>query len=325
MKHKILSCILLVTLLLGVAGCNSKSTETISTDISIASLKGPTSIGLAKLYTDSDAGNTTNNYNYSIHGTADEITAGLTKGEIDIAAIPCNLASILYNKTEGQLQIAGINTLGVLYVVTKGCTITSVEDLEGKTICSTGQGTTPEYTLNHIVASHGLDTTEDMTVQYYSEATEIAALFASQDEVIAVLPEPFVTTVLNSNSDAKVSLSFTEEWESINPDSTLVTAVIVVRKEFAENNEKAFQTFLKEYEASVKFANTEIDECAQYLETLDIMKAAIAKKAIPNCNVVLITGDEMESKVLSYLEVLYTADPKSVGGTLPDNSIFYNK
>lgn len=325
MKKKILSCILLVALLIGVAGCNSQSTEKASADISIASLKGPTSIGLAKLYTDSDAGNTTNNYNYSIHGTADEITAGLTKGEIDIAAIPCNLASILYNKTEGQIQIAGINTLGVLYVVTKGCTVTTVKDLEGKTICSTGQGTTPEYTFNHIVTSHGLNTTEDMTMQYYSEATEIAALFASQDEVIAVLPEPFVTTVLNSNPDAKVSLSFTKEWESINPDSTLVTAVIVVRKEFAENNKKAFQTFLKEYEASVKFANTNAPECAEQLEQLDIMKAAIAQKAIPNCNVVLIMGDEMESKVLSYLEVLHTADPKSVGGTLPDNSIFYNK
>ena len=164
-----------------------------------------------------------------------------------------------------------------------------------------------------------------MTVQYYSEATEIAALFASQDEVIAILPEPFVTTVFNSNPDAKVSLSFTEEWESINSDSTLVTAVIVVRKEFAENNEKAFQSFLKEYEVSVNFANTNVTECAEQLEKLDIMKAAIAKKAIPNCNVVLITGDEMENKVLSYLEVLHTADPKSVGGTLPDNSIFYNK
>ena len=323
MKKRILSTIILCLTILTMSGCNNKSETANATNINIASLKGPTSIGLAKLYTDSDLDTTNNNYIYNIYGTADEITAGLTKGTIDIAAIPCNLASVLFNKTEGQIQIAGINTLGVLYVVTKNCDINEISDLEGKTIFSTGQGTTSEYSFNHILTENGFDPDTDMTIQYYSEATEIAAAFAKMDEVIAVLPEPFVTSVLNQNPDAKVSLSLTDEWEKINPDSAFVTGVIVVRKEFADKNSKAVNVFLKEYEASVNFANNNVDECAEYLEKLDIMKAAVAKNAIPNCNVVLITGDEMEQNVLSYLTVLHNANPQSVGGKLPDNTIFY--
>lgn len=323
MKKRLLSMLLLCVLVFSMAGCNNKDTTKDKLTFNIASLKGPTSIGLVKLYTDSDLDSASNKYNYNIYGAADEITAGLNKGEIDIAAIPCNLASVLYNKTEGEILIAGINTLGVLYVVTKNCDINSISDLEGKTIFSTGQGTTPEYSLNHIVTQNGLDPAKDMTIQYYSEATEIAAAFGSMDEVIAVLPEPFVTSVINSNPDAKVSLSLTKEWEKVNADSAFVTGVIVVRKEFANKHPDAVENFLKEYKDSVEFANTDIDTCAQYLEKLDIMKAAVAKKAIPNCNVVLITGEDMESRVLSYLKVLHSANPQSVGGTLPDSSIFY--
>lgn len=321
MRKKILSIVLLLATILSFTGCNSNTDS--SATINIASLKGPTSIGLAKLYKDSDNGLTDNDYNYSIHGTADEITAGLSKGEIDIAAIPCNLASILHNKTEGEILIAGINTLGVIYVVSKGVEINSIDDLKGHTIYSTGQGTTPEYTFNYIVESHGLNPKEDMTIQYYSEAGEIASLLANKDKAIAVLPQPFVTTVLNSNPDVTLSLDLTKEWEKINKDSTVVTGVIVVRKEFVNDNAEAFKTFIDEYRQSVDFANNNTSDCATIIEELDIMKAAIATKAIPYCNVVLITGEEMEQKVTSYLTVLHNANPQAVGGKLPDTSIFY--
>ena len=292
MKKRILSIAIIFTLLLSFTGCANSSNKTKET-VNIASMKGP--------------------------------TAGLSKGELDIAAVPCNLASVLYNKTEGEILIAGINTLGVLYVVTKNCDINSVSDLKGKTIFSTGQGTTPEYSFNYIVSENGLDPEKDMTVQYYSEATEIAAAFASMDEVVTVLPEPFVTSVLNSNPDAKVALSLTDEWEDINYESAFVTGVIVVRKEFADNNPQVVNDFLAEYKVSVEYANKNVEGCAVLLEEFDIMKAAVAKKAIPNCNVVLITGKEMKEKVTSYLEVLYAANPQSVGGKLPDQAIFYNK
>ena len=324
MKKRILSIAIIFTLLLSFTGCANSASKT-KQSVNIASMKGPTSIGLAKLYSDSDSDLTTIKYNYNIYGAADEITAGLSKGELDIAAVPCNLASVLYNKTEGEILIAGINTLGVLYVVTKNCDINSVADLKDKTIFSTGQGTTPEYSFNYIVSENGLDPEKDMTVQYYSEATEIAAAFASMDEVVAVLPEPFVTSVLNSNPDAKVALSLTDEWEDINYESAFVTGVIVVRKDFADKNPQVVNDFLAEYKVSVEFANKNVEGCAELLEKFDIMKAAVAKKAIPNCNVVLITGKEMKEKVTSYLEVLYAANPQSVGGKLPDQAIFYNK
>lgn len=316
MKKRILACLLALTTIFSVTGCNTTKDKT---TVNIASMKGPTSIGLAKLYDNSDNKETKNDYNYNIYGAADEITAGLIKGDIDIAALPCNVAATLYKKTEGEILIAGINTLGVLYVVEKGDSINQVSDLEGKTIYSTGQGTTPEYTFNHILNKN--NTHADIV--FASEATEVVSTLTSTDNAIAVLPEPYVTIAKNSIPDLRVSLNLTEEWEKLSTDSTMVTGVIVVRKEFANNNPDAMKTFLDEYKTSVEYANNDVNGCATLLESLDIMKAAIATKAIPNCNVVLITGDEMEAKVTSYLNVLYEANPQSVGGKAPESGMFY--
>lgn len=316
MKKKFLACLLALTTMFSIAGC---TTTTEKASVNIASMKGPTSIGLAKLYDNSDNNKTEYDFNYNIYGAADEITAGLIKGDIDIAALPCNVAATLYKKTEGEILIAGINTLGVLYVVEKGDSINKVSDLEGKTIYSTGQGTTPEYTFNHILNKN--NTQADIV--FLSEATEVVSTLASTDNAIAVLPEPYVTIAKNTIPDLKVSLNLTEEWEKLSSDSTMVTGVIVVRKEFVENNPNIMKAFLSEYKSSVEYANSDISGCAALLESLDIMKAAIATKAIPNCNVVLITGDEMETKVTSYLNVLYEANPQSVGGITPESGMFY--
>lgn len=292
-------------------------------DIKIAALKGPTAIGMVKIMDDAAAGNTPDNYTFTVAGTADEISAGLVKGDFDVAAVPCNLASVLYNKTEGKIKLAGINTLGVLYIVETGYTINTVEDLKGKTIYSTGLGTTPQYTLNYLLRAHGIDPEKDVTIEYKTEATEVAAVLSSTDNAIAMLPQPYVTTVLMNNDKLRIALDVEKEWEAISADSSVVTGVLVVKSDFLEANKEAFDAFLEEYAASVEYVNGQADDAAALVEKYDIFKAGPMKKAIPLCNIVLIRGTEMKDKVSAYLQVLYDQKPESVGGKLPAEDFYY--
>lgn len=315
----ILSGILCVSLLYG---CGKKDPTPV--DISIGVLKGPTAIGMVRLMEQNEAGKASNNYNFTIAGTADELSAALIKGDMQLAAIPCNLASVLYNKTEGNLQMLAINTLGVLYIVEDGNTIQSVSDLKGKTIYSTGKGTTPEFTLRHLLKSAGIDPDKDVTIEYKSEATEIASLL-SDDSVgsIAMLPQPYVTTVTMNNPRLRIALNVTEEWEKLDSGSTVVTGVIVGTRDFIENNPDAVKAFLDEYKASTAYANENVNDAANLVEHFDIFKAAVAKKAIPYCNIVCLTGDEMKTKTAAYLQVLFDEQASSVGGKLPDDGFYF--
>ena len=294
--------------------------------IRIAALKGPTAMGMVKMLSDNDnlkdpGGNT---YTAEIFGTPDEVSALLINGTIDVAAVPCNLASVLYNKTGGKIKIAAINTLGVLYIVENGETIQSVEDLIGKTIYSTGQGTTPEFSLNYILRQNGIDPENDINIEYKSESTEIAALLSSNDDaIIAVLPQPYVSTVQMQNENVRIALDLTEEWNKCSTDSTLVTGVVVVRTEFLEQNEAAFSQFMDDYAASAEYVKKNISDTAALIEKYDIVPAKVAERALPFCNINFISGIEMQTLVNGYLSVLYDANPQSVGGALPDDNFYF--
>lgn len=293
-------------------------------DIRIAALKGPTAIGMVKQMEDAANGVTTNNYQYTIAGTADEITTGLVKGDFDIAAVPCNMAAVLYNKTEGKIKLAGINTLGVLYVIETGETIQSVADLKGKTIYSTGLGTTPQYTLNYILTANGIDPEKDVTIVYKTEPTEVAAMLAEADNAIAMLPQPYVTSVMMTNEKVRIALDVAKEWEAVSTDnSSVVTGVVVVRNDFLEKNKAAFDAFMTEYKASTDYVNANVQEAANLLEKFDIFKAAVAKNAIPYCNITMLQGDDMKTKVNGYLAALFQQNPKAVGGKLPEEDFYY--
>lgn len=327
MKRKILSLILVFALLVSLSACQSNKNNTKKDDekstVRIASMKGPTSIGLVKLYDDVSNNKTANNYDYQICGTADEIATGLIKGELDAACVPANLAGVLYNKTDGKIKIAAVNTLGVLYILSKGVDISSVADLKGQTIYTTGQGTTPEYTLRHILSENGIDPDKDVTIEYMSEATEVLQKASAMDSAVVMLPEPFVEVAKTKDSAFETVIDLTKEWEKIHDDSSIVTGVLVVSEDYASSNENALKTFLEEYKASSENATANIEETASLLEKYDIIKAAIATKAIPYCNICFITGDEMVSKVTGYFKVLFDANPDSLGKKLPDNDIFY--
>lgn len=327
MKRKILSLILVFALLVSLSACQSNKADTKKDDekstVRIASMKGPTSIGLVKLYDNASDNKTANNYDYRICGTADEIATGLIKGELDAACVPANLAGVLYNKTEGKIKIAAVNTLGVLYILSKGVDISSVADFKGQTIYTTGQGTTPEYTLRHILSENGIDPDKDVTIEYMSEATEVLQKASAMDSAVVMLPEPFVEVAKTKDSAFETVIDLTKEWEKIHDDSSIVTGVLVVSEDYASSNENALKTFLEEYKASSENATANIEETASLLEKYDIIKTAIATKAIPYCNICFITGDEMVSKVTGYFKVLFDANPDSLGKKLPDNDIFY--
>ena len=294
-------------------------------EVNIAAMKGPTALGMLKMMEDAEAGTTANNYKFTIAGAADEITASIIKGDIPIAAVPCNLASVLYNKSKGGVTMLGINTLGVLYIVETGETVQSVADLKGKTIYSTGKGTTPEYTLNWLLKSAGMEPGKDVTIEYKSEATEVAAILSQTENAVAMLPQPYVTTVLNSNAKARIALDVTKEWEALNEGSTVVTGVVVANTKYLTENPDVVNAFMEEYVASAAYTVENVDAAAALSEKFDIFKAAIAKKAIPYCNIVLIEGDEMKTKANAYLNVLFEQNPASVGGTLPEDNFFYKR
>ena len=326
MKKKILSLLLAAALLLLPAcGATAKGMSA-EGPVRIAGLKGPTTMGLVNLLDMEQQGTAALDYDLQLYGTADEIVPGLIKGELDMAAIPANLAAALYQKTKGGIQVMAVNTLGVLYVVEKGDTVHSMADLAGRTILSTGKGTTPEYLLRYLLEKNGLDPDKDVKIQYCSEATEVTAqMAAAQKDAIAVLPQPYVTAAGMKDPSLRVALDLTAEWDKVS-DSQLVTGVTVVRTQYAQEYPDVVEAFLQEYAQSVRTANTDLDRTAALCEQQGVVaKAAIAKKALPACNIVCRTGDEMQKDVSAYLSVLCAADPAAVGGKLPDEGFYWKK
>lgn len=296
------------------------------TTIRVASLKGPTSMGLVKLRKEAEEEVTKNQYEFQMYTAADEIVPLLVKGDIDIAAIPANLAAVLFQKTEGKIKALNINTLGVLYLVENGNQVNSFSDLKGKTVYMTGKGTTPEYAFCYLMKANGLNE-EEVTIEFKSEAAEVANVLSTQENTIAVLPQPFVTVALSQNETLNIKLDFTEEWNRVSDKngSSLVTGVTIVRSEFLEENKEAVRTFLQEQAASVDYVTQDIEGAANLVEYYDIIKAPIAKKAIPYCNITCITGEEMETQLSGYLNALYEENKESVGGTLPDETFYYKE
>ena len=307
------------------SSASSEAVETLSTteSVRIAGLKGPTTMGLVNLLPMMEAGETAIDYDLQLYGTADEIVPLLMKGELDMAAIPANLAATLYQKTEGQIQALAVNTLGVLYVVEKGDTVQSIQDLKGRTVLSTGKGTTPEYVLRYILTQNGIDPDKDLTIEYYSEATEVTAQMAVAEDAIAVLPQPYVTSAGMQDETLRVALDLTAEWEKVS-DTQLITGLTVVRKEYAEAHPDVIEAFLAEYAQSVEAANTDVEGTAALCEAQGVVaKAAIAQKALPQCKIVCLTGEELKTNAEGDLQVLYDADPASVGGALPGADFYY--
>lgn len=339
----------------GAAQSAASSIESVDpVQVNAASLKGPTSIGLVSFMAQAEANETHNSFNFSIAGTADEILPGLINGSVDIALIPANAASVVYNKTSGGVQVIDVNTLGVLYVVTGDTSVNSISDLAGKTVVMTGKGTTPECVMNYLLDKAGI--ASQVTLEFKSEATEVAAVLANDASTIAVLPEPYVTSVCAQNAEVSARVSLTSEWDALQTGSAgagtsasassasassaasaasaasasagesegqLVTGVTVVRSEFLQEHPQAVAEFLQGQQQSVATVNEDPASAASLVVEYGIIqKEALAQKAIPNCNLVCLTGDTMKNALSGYLEVLYNQDASLIGGALPSSDFY---
>ena len=321
------------------------SQETVdSLDVNVMALKGPTAMGMVKMMADSEpveeftdqlkeeyenVVSSGNIYHFTITSATDEVSAALAQGTTDIAAVPANLASVLYNNTEGGVQVLAINTLGVLYIVESGDTVHSVEDLRGKTIYASGKGNTPEAALNYVLTQNGIDPSTDVTIEWKSEQAECLSALMAEENAIAMLPQPFVTTAQAQSENLRVALDLTEEWDALQADSetpsTLVTGVVVARTAFAEEHPEVVSAFLDRYQESVDYVNSNVEEAAQLVGQYEIVTAEVAQKALPECNIVFIEGAEMKDSLSGYLSVLFEQNPKSVGGALPDDAFYYSR
>ena len=297
-------------------------------DVRVAALKGPTAMGMVQLMDAADNDDTaSNHYTFTIAAAPDEITPSIVQGNVDIAAVPANLASVLFNKTEGKVQVLAINTLGVLYIVENGETISSVEDLKGKTIYASGKGATPEFALNYMLTSNGIDPEKDVTIEYKSEHAECVAALTNDEDGVAMLPQPFATTALMQNENMRIALDMTTEWESAakasGSNASLVTGVVVARTDFVNEHPDAVKLFMEQYAESTTFTNDNVEEASELIEKYDIIKAAVAKQAIPYCNIRCISGTDMKDKLSGYLQELFNQNPEAVGGKLPTDEFYY--
>ncbi len=317
MKKALISILVLALLVLPLSACSGPE----DTPISAAAMNGPTGMGMAYINSQAIDGSLDYPLSITFAGSPDQISGGLISGDIQIAAVPVNLASVLYNKTEGQVLTAAVNTLGVLYVVENGESIHSIADLAGKKVLAAGQGSTPEYIVNYLLEQHGLE--GQVEIEYAAEHAEAVTQMAAGNTDVIIIPEPFVTTALSKVEGARIALDITEEWSRVS-DAQLVQGCLVVRKDFAQAHPKAVEAFLEDYAASAAYAVEHPAEAAALIESYGIMASAqLAEKAIPNCNIVCITGADMQAMVSGMLSVLYSADAASVGGALPGEDMYY--
>lgn len=326
-KNSKLKCIitLILCMALGAAclgGCGSREEE--PANIRVGSLKGPTSMGILFLMDKAEKGETKDSYEFQMATAADELLPLMVKGELDIALVPANVAAALYEKTEGGVAVIDINTLGVLYVVAGTAEINSPADLKDKTIYLTGKGTTPEATLRYILDANGLQE-GDYTLEFKSEASEVAAVLAENPDAVGLLPQPFVTAAMLQNEALKTVLDLNEEWIRVTEGTEgLVTGVTVVRKAFLEEHPEAVSAFLEEHALSTASANEDVETAAALaVEAGIVAKEPIAVKAIPQCNITCVTGQEMKDALSSYLTVLAEFNGELVGGQVPGEDFYY--
>lgn len=296
--------------------------------VRVIALKGPTAMGLVSFMNDVDTG-IEKNYEFQMVGSVDEVAPKLLKGEVDFAAVPANLASVLFEKSKGQIQVIGINTLGVLHIVENGNEIQSVNDLKGKTIIASGKGATPEYALQYILEKNGLDINQDVTVEWKSEHTECLSALAGAKNTVAMIPQPFVTVAQTKMPKLRVAIDMTKEWERLQEKekvkSSLITGVVVGRTSFLEEQKELVDDFMNRYKVSVEDVNKNIEKSAKLIGNYDIVPEEVAKKAIPNCNITWIEGQEMKEQLSGYLTVLYNQNKKAVGGKIPNDEFYYTR
>ena len=292
--------------------------------IRLAGLKGPTSMGMLKMLEDCKAGNTLNDYDFTMGANADELVPKILQGELDILAVPSNLGAVLYNNSQGGVEMIAANMLGAIYILEKdGETVNSLEDLAGRTLYTVGKGSTPQFLLSYLLAQHGLTLGEDVQVEWRDDPTEIVGLLAAGTADLCMLPQPFVTVAQTKVDNLRIALDMNAEWDALGNGSKLITAGLIARTDFIKEHPQAVADFLDELSASTDWTNANVEEAAALIGEYDIVPEPIALISLPLCNVVCITGDEMKNSTQAYFQVLFDQNPEAVGGALPGDDFYY--
>lgn len=320
---KLVSLLLVLTLLVSSAAFTFADGSDTKTTVRLGGLTGPTTMGMAGLLQNNAAGTARNSYEFTLAGTADELTPLFIKGEVDMISVPVNLGSVLYNKLEGGVTMLCVNTLGVLYILEKGGeTVHSPADLKGKTIYATGKGSTPEFTLRCLLKMYGIDPDADVSIVFKSEPAEIVAELEIMPNAVCMLPQPFVTAAMAKLPDMRIALDVTEEWDKVS-DTSLITSAVFVRTDFLEAHPEAVALFMEDFADSVAFVNGHPEEAAAVIGSYGIVNEAVAKKAIPYCHIVCLKGEEMRAAAEAWLGILLNEKPASVGGAIPEKGFYY--
>ncbi|PKM51687.1 MAG: hypothetical protein CVV02_05305 [Firmicutes bacterium HGW-Firmicutes-7] len=315
---------LVMVLSVSVSACTANKNEP-KTPINIAVLKGPTGMGMAKLMED-ESDLVDPNFLFSAYGSPDELVSKIINNEVDIAALPTNLASVIYNKTGGDVELIAVNTLGVIYILDTTGTINSIKDLKGKNISASGKGTVVEYVFSYLLKSNGLDPEKDLEIDYSFSHEELSAHVAAGNIEIALLPQPFVTTTIMKNKNVEIAVDLTEEWDALENGSQLTMGCLVASKAFVEANKDKLDDFLNAYEESVTWVNDNPERAGEYIEKHGIIgNKEVATIAIPNCSIVYKDGKEAKEMLQGFYKVLFEIDAKALGGTLPNDAFYYQK
>ena len=329
-------CILLaLVMLLSLAACATKTPEpekttepttapAVKVDMNIYTISGPTGIGMVNMMA-LDETTALEKYHFTVAATPQEVVSKISTGEADIAAVPTNLASTLYKKTEKGIKILAVNTLGVLNVLNyKGEKIETAADLKGRTIYTTGKGSNPEYIINYLLKANDIDPEKDVKIEYKEEGSELVPVWNTDETAVIIAPQPVATSIKLNYEGSEIVINLNDIWEQVSSDSKMMMGCVIVRDEFLKENPGAVANFLEDYKRSVEAANTDVEKTAQLCEENGIVpKAPLAKAAIPNCNLCFITGEEMKTNLTGYLKVLFEADPTSIGGEMPDDNFWY--
>ena len=293
-----------------------------ASEVRLGVLKGPTGIGASRLLALNEAGESHNRYSVTVLAEATDMIAQIAAGQLDIAAIPTNAAASLYNKTNGDVRLVALNTAGVLYILENGNTVGSISDLRGKTIYAVGQGSNPEYVLRFILSGNGIDPDKDVEIVFMDSA-ELTTRAASGSIGVCMLPVPAVTTVLIKNPDMRIALDMTEEWDNLGTGSMLTMGCVVVREDFLKEHPAEVRFFLEEYGKSIAWVKENVAEAGELCAAYGIVpSAAVAKKAIPDCNLIFVSGDDIRPALEGYLKVLFDSNPKAIGGKMPGDDFY---
>ena len=293
-----------------------------ASEVRLGVLKGPTGIGASRLLALNEAGESHNSYAVTVLAEATDMIAQIAAGQLDIAAIPTNAAASLYNKTNGDVRLVALNTAGVLYILENGNTVKDIRDLMGKTIYAVGQGSNPEYVLRYILGENGIDPDKDVEIVFMDSA-ELTTRAASGSIEVCMLPVPAVTTVLIKNPDMHIALDMTREWDRLGTGSMLTMGCVVVREGFLKEHPAEVRFFLEEYGKSIEWVRENVAEAGELCARYEIVPAAaVAKKAIPDCNLIFIAGDDIRPALEGYLQVLFDSNPKAVGGKMPGDDFY---